>query len=191
MLPILSEKGGKNLKISVVEFAESRNVKPDTVTTYMRRHNMIDDSKGKSWKYMLDSNSDVYKELDKKYPLPQPVIIQEDVETIKELSETRRELADEKQKNNELVMELAKAQQMIAQIDSIKALVELRENELSDTKKSLTEAQESLQEQTIQKELLQAEIDRIKIDTEEKIKELKNELEIEQNKKWYHKLLGR
>ena len=179
------------MKISVVEFAESRNVKPDTVTTYMRRHGMIDDSKGKSWKYMLDSNSDVYKELDKKYPLPKPVIIQEDVETIKELSQTRRELADEKQKNNELVTELAKAQQIIAQIGSIKALIELRENELSDLKKALTTSQESLHEQTIQKELLQAEVDRIKADAEEKIKELKEELEIEKNKKWYHKLLGR
>lgn len=191
MFPILSEKGVKILKISVVEFAESRNVKPDTVTTYMRRHGMIDDSKGKSWKYMLDSNSDVYKELDKKYPLPKPIIIQEDVETIKELSETRRELADEKQKNNELITELVKAQQIIAQIDSIKALIELRENELSDVKKALTTSQESLQEQTIQKELLQAEIDRIKADTDKKIAELQNELEIEQNKKWYHKLFSR
>lgn len=184
---------------TITDFAKERNVDRDTVNAYMNNHSEIKDfTKLVGKNRVIDTETEAYKLLEKKYPLPQPIIIQEDVETIKELSETRRELANEKQKNNELQEELSKARQIVAQIDSVKALIELRENELSETKKSLTVAQESLHRVELElanakndNERIKSEAEVLKKQSDEAIKELEQSLELEKNKKWYQKLFGK
>lgn len=177
---------------TITDFSRERNVDRDTVNAYMNNHTEIKCcTKLVGKNRVIDTESEAYHLLEKKYPFPHPIIIQEDVETIKELSKTRRELADEKQKNNELQEQLLKARQIVAKIDSVQALIELRENELTETKKTLTTAQEILNKRELELENTKNENERIKAESKEIIRELKQSLEIEKNKKWYQKLFGK
>ena len=185
--------------ITITDFAKERNVDRDTVNAYLNNHAEIKNyTKLVGKNRVIDTNTDAYKMLDKKYPLPKLVQVVEDTESKQKLAEKQEELARALKDNADLQAKLGRAMTQVAQLATIKQLLEDKTKELANKQNELTMAQESLHSKDIElvkantdRDILKAEIDRIKTDTEEKIKELQSELEIEKDKKWYHKLFGR
>lgn len=72
--------------ITISEFAKKRNIDKDTVNAWIRKHPDINScctiqNKEKT----IDITSTAYKVLEKKYPLPKPIEVVEDIETRKKL----------------------------------------------------------------------------------------------------------
>lgn len=185
--------------ITITDFAKERNVDRDTINAWLNRHDEV-----KSYTKMIGKNraieidSDAYKILDSKYPLPKLVQIVEDTESKQRLAEKQEELARALKDNADLQAKLGLAMAQVAQLATMQQLLEDKTKELTNKQNELTKAQESLHSKDIElvkantdKDMLQAEIDRIKADTDKRIAELQAELEIEQNKSWWKKLLGK
>lgn len=116
--------------MKLVEFAKQRGIPRDTITQYIRRHPDLFEGhtevNGKS--LFLDKEAE--RLLNEKYPLYSPVELIEDVELIKELSETRKELAQAERHIAELYKKLADQTAVIAQVETTKILLEDREEQL-------------------------------------------------------------
>lgn len=84
------------------DFAEIRGVKADTVATYIRRHPEIaalTSSEG----YQMVLSDEAIEILDKKYPMPKPVQIVQDTESLKKLAEAQAKLNELHEKYEELL----------------------------------------------------------------------------------------
>lgn len=185
--------------ITITDFAKERNVDRDTVNAYLNNHAEIKNyTKLVGKNRVIDTDTDAYKMLDKKYPLPKLVQVVEDTESKQKLAEKQEELSKALKDNADLQAKLGLAMAQVAQLATMQQLLEDKTKELANNQKELTKAQESLHSKDIElvkantdRDILKAEIDRIKADTDKRIAELQAELEIEQNKKWYHKLFSR
>ena len=86
------------------DFAEIRGVKPDTVASYIRNHPEIAELTSMEGKFMVLSDEAV-DILDKKYPLPKPVQVVQDTESLKTLSEAQQTIILMQQKMLEMAAE--------------------------------------------------------------------------------------
>ena len=72
--------------MKIQEFAESRNLKVNTVHVYLNKHKEILEDCFRDGKYLcINEDSKGFELLCKKYPLPQPVNVIEDTESRKKL----------------------------------------------------------------------------------------------------------
>ena len=121
--------------ILLSKFAESRGVKQGTVSKYINRHSEMFEGhteiKGNAM--LLDDTAiDI---LDEVYPLPKPIEVIQDIETIKELSQARKEL-------NDLKDEMVKNAKVVAQAEATIKLLETAEIELDETRTELKNERE-------------------------------------------------
>lgn len=73
--------------MTIKEFASGRGVDQKTVGIYLKRHDMTYDR-------VNGLTEEQLKVLEEKYPLPKPVEVIEDVETMKELIKVQKELVE-------------------------------------------------------------------------------------------------
>lgn len=123
-----------------MDFAKQRGISRDTITQYIRRHPELfgghTEVDGKS--LVLDQEAE--KILNEKYPLHSPVELIEDIEAIKELSETRKELAFAERKISELYKQLNESTKLLAQAEAQKILLEDKEERLKEKTQELAVA---------------------------------------------------
>lgn len=154
----------KGLKLT--EFAKQRGIERDTVTQYIRRNPEMFEGHTKLEGKWLFIDEVAEKALDEKYPLPRPIEIVEDIETIKELSATRMELAKSQEMIVQLQNRLMEAQEQIATSKATELLLE-------DKKQQITELKNTIAKK------------------DDEINKLHEDLETEMSKTWFQKLLGR
>lgn len=178
--------------VTLKDFAKERTVERETINIFLKRHPDLDKQ---TWienrNKVFDSDSEVYQVLDKQYPVKQLVLVQDNIETIKELAAARQELADERKKINELQDQITKMSVLVAQANSIKLIAEMKEKELEDLKllKERSDQQYEEEKSQLKDEILENK--KIIEDNQRKLEELQNQLKIEQDKKWYHKLFNK
>lgn len=154
------------------------------MTQYIRRNPDIFDGHIKADGKWLFIDEVAEKALNEKYPLPQPIEIVEDIETIKELSATRLELAKAEAFVIELQKKINETEKQIAIVDA-----EIRMNNILIEEK---EKQIKEKEEALSRERERADQERSRADKEQfKADELQKELEKERNKTWWDKLRGR
>ncbi len=161
---------------TITDFARERNVEPDTVTTYIRRHPEIQKfiiTKGK--KSAIDTLSDGYQMLEEQYPYPKPIQVVEDTESQKKLI-----------KAQELIIQLQeRLQEATTQIADAKAMQLL----LEDREKQLAENDAKWREHTTHLEEAIKNHMSNENDLNDEIKRLHEALETEKSKTWLQKLL--
>lgn len=124
----------------MADFARQRGVERDTISQYIRRHPELFDEHIKVEGKNLFLDDVAERLLDEKYPLPRPIEIVEDIETIKELSETRKMLATAESKIGMLYEQLNNAQRQIAENEVKSILLEDKEKQLQDKDRQLEES---------------------------------------------------
>ena len=101
------------------EFAEQRNVKPNTVAVYMKSHEK--EFKGHTWlkngRKWLDE--DAIRLLEQKYPMPLPVQVIEDSEARKQLIEAQQLIIKLQQQLVEAAPAITLAEQNIKLIETM------------------------------------------------------------------------
>lgn len=117
--------------MKIKEFAESRGVEKDTVLRYIKRHPEAFDGHTRLSGNRLEVDAAALEILEKQYPLPRPVEIIEDVATIRELAETRKQLIELQGKYNEACCRLAQAEATQILLDDRTAQLQ-REQERAD-----------------------------------------------------------
>lgn len=152
--------------MKLVEFAKQRGVARDTITQYIRRHPELFDGHTEVKGKLLFLDAEAERLLNEKYPLYSPIELVEDVEIIKELSETRKALAQAERHVAELYKRFSDQTAAIAQAEAVKMLLEDKEEQLQDSKKQIH-------------------------DYKQEIQELSDQLRIEQSKTWWDKIRGR
>lgn len=148
--------------MKLADFAEARGKKLDTIGQYIRRH--AEQFKGHTWTEgnVLHLDDEGERLLNEKYPLPRPVEIVEDVETIKELSETRKALAASQAMVAELQRELMKQQSQVAQLEATQMLLEDRENMLREERAERKAAEEKTLEALLSVKEKELEIQKLR-----------------------------
>lgn len=157
--------------ITIAEFAQQRGLETDTVATYVRRHESIQNDTFKKGRLLaLDTDSDGYKELDKQYPLPHPVQVIED-------TESRQKLIKAQEAIIQLQGKLQEATAQLAQAEATKLLLEDKQEQLAKTEQRLQESEDH--ERQARSELKELN---------SKLQSLQDELIAEKNKSWWDKL---
>lgn len=166
--------------MKMTDFARERGVNRDTITQYIRRNEGLfkghTEVKGKAL-YIDEIALDI---LDKKYPLHKPVELIEDIETIKELSETRMKLVEASKMIINLQNKLTEQSLTIAKAEATQMLLEDKTKEL--------ERMESMLEKA---EIRAEKAEEQKTAANDEIAALRKELEAERNKSWWAKLRGK
>lgn len=163
--------------MKMTDFARERGVNRDTITQYIRRNEELfkghTEVKGKAL-YIDEIALDI---LDKKYPLHKPVELIEDIETIKELSETRMKLVEASKMIINLQNKLTEQSLAIAKAEATQMLLEDKTKELERMENMLEKAETRAEKAEEQKTAANDEI-----------AALRKELEAERNKSWWDKL---
>lgn len=154
------------------DFAEVRGVKADTVATYIRRHPEIAALTSTEGYHMVLSEEAI-DILDKKYPMPKPVQVIQDTESLKKLNEAQqtiilmqKKMLEMAAENKELALQAEKVlmleaakQENAETIGKLEAELEYKNGklddeqqahqataaELADTQKQLSDAQQELE----------------------------------------------
>lgn len=131
----MSEGGQKSMLI--IEFAESRNEKPDTIRKYISRHK--DEFKGHTTLSgsKMEIDDVAYDLLEKVYPMPKPIQIVEDTEARKKLMQAQELII-------RMQMQMMEMQEKVALADANKALLEDREHQISEMQAEKKELKEQL-----------------------------------------------
>ena len=173
--------------MKMTDFARERGVNRDTITQYIRRNDELfkghTEVKGKSL-YIDEVALDI---LDKKYPLHKPVELIEDIETIKELSETRMKLVEASKMIINLQNKITEQSLLIAKAEAIQMLLEDKTKELERIENMLEKAETRVEKAETRAEMAEEQ----KTAADDEIAALRKELEVERNKSWWDKLRGR
>ena len=129
----LKEKTEMTLK----EFAEGRGIDYSTLMQWLWRHPELRQQMGKRGKsYILNPESEVYAELDKKYPPPKPIQVIQD-------EEARQALSDAQKKIEILQDRLLQAGEQLRELEGTRLLLEQRNQEYEQLKQQEAEAREA------------------------------------------------
>jgi DNA repair exonuclease SbcCD ATPase subunit len=120
--------------MTLKEFAESRGIDYSTLMQWLWRHPELRQQMGKKGKnYILAPESEVYAELDKKYPMPKPIqIVQDD--------EARQDLAEARKKIEMLQDRLLQAGEQLRELEGTRLLLEQRNQEIEQLQAREAEA---------------------------------------------------
>lgn len=146
------------------DFAEIRGIKPDTVASYIRKHPEIAEFTSMEGKFMVLSDEAV-ELLEKKYPLPKPVQVIQDTESLKKLTVAQEKLTELHEKyealltkNTELALQAGRVvmleaseqekadriAKLEADIDRRDEILDQREQELAAVQQQLVAAKQEL-----------------------------------------------
>lgn len=159
----------------LIEFAESRNEKADTIRKYINRHKKEFEGLCSFSGAKMELNEKAVELLDKIYPLPRPIEIIED-------TESRRKLIQLQEAYIQLQAKMVEATTQLAQAEATKLLLEDKEEQLEKAEQKLLKAEEKT-------ERVEIELKELREKSENHIKELEEQLEIEKSKTWLQKLL--
>lgn len=126
------------------DFAEERGESSNTIFKYIKRHQEISQHTSTEGKNLILDDIAV-KLLDKKYKLPAPVEIVEDLESRKELLECHKELTQAYKTIAELSKQIADNSALIAQAEAVKILLEERDVQLQRSYAQYDEIYKELQ----------------------------------------------
>lgn len=119
--------------LTIVEFAKERNVNRDTVNAYIRQHPEIQKETRMVGKNMvIDTDSEAYRLLDKKYPLPQLIQVIEDTESQKKLIKAQEVIIQLQSRINEQAAKIAHA-------EAIQMLLDDKEMQLNRANEQIQE----------------------------------------------------
>lgn len=125
--------------VTITDFATERNVDRDTVNAFIRNHPEIQKFVSRQGKNtVIDTTSEGYEALDKKYPLPQMVQVIED-------TESRAKLIKAQELIIQLQEKLTEQQGMIAKVEAQQLLLDKTEKENSEMKQKLDERETDLE----------------------------------------------
>lgn len=160
--------------VTITDFAQERHEDRDTINAYIRNHPEIKKFVHRQGKnVVIDTDCEGFKALEKQYPLPQLVQVIED-------TESRQKLIKAQELIIQLQGQLTEASKQIAQAESMKLLLEDKEDQLAKTEERLKREENRS---------AQAEAE---LKTErDKIAALQEELQQERAKTWLQKLLGK
>ena len=168
--------------LKIIDFADSRGIKANTVTAWILRQKAADPdvwdgalSIEKKDQY-IDTDSEAFRLLDAKYPAPKPVEVinrsPDDISRISELTEENKRLAlrvaDQAEAASKLYQALADQQGKVA-------LLEVREQQLDESKAKVQELETIAREAGEQNAVLSAEKASLEADKkalEEKLAEM-------------------
>jgi DNA repair exonuclease SbcCD ATPase subunit len=123
--------------MTLKEFAESRGIDYSTLMQWLWRHPELRQQMGKKGKnYILAPESEVYAELDKKYPMPRPVQVVQD-------EEARQALVEAQKKIEALQDRLLQASEQLRELEGTRLLLEQRNQELEQMKRREEDAREA------------------------------------------------
>ena len=123
--------------MTLKEFAEGRGIDYSTLMQWLWRHPELRqqmEKRGKS--YILNHESEVYAELDKKYPPPKPIQVIQD-------EEARQALSDAQKKIEILQDRLLQAGEQLRELEGTRLLLEQRNQEYEQLKQREAEAREA------------------------------------------------
>lgn len=125
--------------ITISEFAKKRNIDKDTVNAWIRKHPDINScctiqNKEKT----IDITSTAYKVLEKKYPLPKPIEVVEDIETRKKLVQAQEYIVQLQKKIMDMQEELNESNIKIASIQSMQLLIDDKNQQLKEKNNEIT-----------------------------------------------------
>ena len=141
MLPTMLAWSEKTM-IVLKKFAEERQVQPDAVTMYIRRHKKEFEGETKKEGNKLLLSETAVEKLDKIYPLPRPIEIIQDTESREKLLKAQEYIIQLQAKINEQALQIAEA-------TNVKLLLEDKTSQLKDAKEEnniLKEQNDRLQE---------------------------------------------
>ena len=157
----LKEKTEMTLK----EFAEGRGIDYSTLMQWLWRHPELRqqmEKRGKS--YILNPESEVYAELDKKYPPPKPIqVIQDD--------EARQALTEAQKKIEALQDRLLQAGEQLRELEGTRLLLEQRNQELEQLQRREAEAREATEKAEAARKQAEEEAADAKAQVEQREKE--------------------
>lgn len=169
------------MRITITEFAESRNADRDTVNAYIRNHPEIQQFVSRQGKNtVIDTDSEGYALLDKQYPLPKMVQIIED-------TESRQKLIKAQEAIIQLQAQLTDASQKIAQAEAMKLMLEDKDIQIQKAEEQAEKAEARLAKEEEKVAKAQEKID----SKDAEIKALQEALDKERSKSWFQKLLGK
>lgn len=169
-------KGNAEMLVTITDFADSRNTDRDTVNAFIRNHPEIKEyTKRQGKNVVIDTDTEAYSLLDKQYPLPQMVQVLED-------TESRQKLIKAQELIIQLQTKLNEQNQLIAQAEATKVLLEDKQIQLE---KAQQEADKAHNEAIEARKEAKAMIDRV----EEENADLRQQLDAERSKTWLQKLL--
>ena len=123
--------------MTLKEFAESRGIDYSTLMQWLwRRPELRQQMEKRGKSYILSSESEVYAELDKKYPPPKPVQIVQD-------EEVRQALAEAQKKIELLQDRLLQAGEQLRELEGTRLLLEQQNQEFEQLQLREAEAREA------------------------------------------------
>lgn len=154
--------------MTLKEFAEGRGIDYSTLMQWLWRHPELRqqmEKRGKS--YILNHESEVYAELDKKYPPPKPIQVIKDDEA--------RQALTEAQKKIELLQDrLLQAGEQLRELEGTRLLLEQRNQELeqlqlreAEARKATEKAEEAKKQAEDEAREARAEADRLRTEAAE------------------------
>ena len=171
------------------DFAETRGVKVTTVAQYIREHPEIDalTTMDGKFKVLSDEAIDI---LDKKYPMPKPVQVVQDTESLKKLAEAQQTIINMQQimlemaaENKQLALQAervlmleASERQKTEEIGRLEADIDRRDEIIDEREKQLSEEKQAHQVTVHQLE-----------DTKQQLTAAQQELAEFQSLPWYKK----
>jgi predicted ribosome quality control (RQC) complex YloA/Tae2 family protein len=138
--------------MTITEFARGRNIQPQTISIYIRRHaKRFEGHTSKDGK-TLELDDEAVKMLDEKYPLPKPVQVINgvDPEEYKLLQEEVDHLHRQYEAKMEVILSLQdklnQAQERIGQAEAAKLLLEDKKQQLEKAEDRIEKMESELQE---------------------------------------------
>lgn len=142
----------------IIEFAESRNEKPDTIRKYISRHKDEFEGHTSFSGTKMEIDDVAYEMLEKVYPMPKPIQIVED-------TESRRKLVQAQELIIRMQMQMMEMQEKVALAEASRALLEDRENQISEMqaekkelKEQLADKEKKIEDERAKNEILSSEL---------------------------------
>lgn len=123
--------------MKLVDFAKSRNERPDTIRKYISRHQEEFAGHTNKSGNKMELDEEAVELLEEVYPLPAPVEVIVDTTSREELIRTQKLLIQAQQ-------EMMRMQTLVAQAEAQKILLEDRESQLAEAKEELAQLRAEL-----------------------------------------------
>ena len=190
--------GDLEKKYKASDFAESRGIKRDTLTTYIRRKTDLFDGHTQQKTDGLYFDEAAMDILDKVYPLPQPVEVVKDTRSLELLVAEQAKTAKLQEELMALQKQMSEAQLKLTKVESEKMLLEDKTQRYEAESKNLQQKLESQSQELKEKseDLIET---RTKLDYVEQEKErereraeaAEEELERARNASFWQRLRGK
>ncbi len=151
--------------MTLKEFAEGRGVDYGTLMQWLWHRPELRKQMNKEGKsYVLDPKSEVYAELDKKYPPPKPIQIVQD-------EEARQAIAEAQKKIEALQDRLLQAGEQLRELEGTRLLLEQRSQEVEQLQQREAEAKEAAEKAEAARKQAEEEAADARAQTEQREKE--------------------